>query len=241
VLRISRLEDRGLIERVSHEPQPWQEMIQQAYGGEERYRLMPLLRLTSIRPSAEREDQARSRTHEIQWFRSVGRRAKALPNGPGQIPWRFRLANLLVLPFVWLLRGEPGELEEQLMHLWDRQGVRPPAEVWLTFQKSRWLYVPFGYTIGTVLVVIGAWYLGSAIREGEAAVGLVTLACWATALLTFQLSVRQRAWWLWLLGLHGQETTEMTWTWRLARWFGLRKPVGKTATVPRTARDPSSQ
>ena len=71
--------------------------------------------------------------------------------------------------------------------------------------------------------------------------GLVTLACWATALLTFQLSVRQRAWWLWLLGLHGQETTELTWTWRLARWFGLRKPVGKTATVPRTARAPSSQ
>jgi len=240
-LRISRLEDRGLLERVSHEPRPWQEMIQQAYGGEERYRLMPLFRLIDIHTSEGSHDQIRSGAEEVQWFRAVGRRAKALPNGPGQIPWRFRLANLLVLPFVWLLRGEPGELEEQLIHLWDRQGVRPPAEVWLTFQKSRWLYVPFGYTIGTVLVVIGAWYLGSAIREGEAAVGLVTLACWATALLTFQLSVRQRAWWLWLLGLHGQETTELKWTWRLARWFGLRKPVGKTATVPRTARAPSSQ
>ena len=132
---------------------------------------------------------------------------------------------------MWLLRGEPGELEEQLTHLWDRQGVRPPAEVWLTFQKSRWLYVPFGYTIGAVLVAIGAWYLGSAIREGEAAVGLVTLACWATALLTFQLSVRQRAWWLWLLGLHGQETTELRWTWRVARLFGLHQPSDQTETL----------
>ena len=43
-----------------------------------------------------------------------------------------------------LQKNEVGELEEQLMRLWDRQGVRPPAEVWLTFQKSRWLYVPFG-------------------------------------------------------------------------------------------------
>jgi len=241
VLRISRLEDRGLIERVSQEPQPWQEMIQQAYGGEERYRLMPLFRLIDIQTSEGSHDRIRSGAEEVQWLRAVGRRAKALPNGPGQIPWRFRLANLLVLPFVWLLRGEPGELEEQLMHLWDRQGLRPPAEAWLTFQKSRWLYVPFGYTIGTVLVVIGAWYLGSAIREGEVAVGLVTLACWATALLTFQLSVRQRAWWLWLLGIHGQETTELKWTWRLARWFGLRRPAGKAAMVSRTARAPSSQ
>ncbi|MEJ2737342.1 MAG: AAA family ATPase [Anaerolineae bacterium] len=238
-LRITRLEGRGLIERVSQEPQPWQTMIQQTYGGEERYRLMPLFRLIDIQTSEGSHDQIRSGAEEVRWLRAVGRRARARPNGPGQIPWRFRLANLLVLPFVWLLRGEPGELEEQLMHLWDRQGVRPPAEVWLTFQKSRWLYVPFGYTIGTVLVVIGAWYLGSAIREGEAVVGLVTLACWATALLTFQLSVRQRAWWLWLLGLHGQETTELKWTWRLARWFGLRKPAGNTATVPRTARGPS--
>jgi transcriptional regulator with XRE-family HTH domain len=240
VLRIGRLEDRGLLERVTEELPPWQEMIRQAYGGEERYRLMPLLRLLSIEPCQGSAEPVRSGTNDIKWLRAIERRAKALPSGPGQIPWRFRLANLLVLPFVWLLRGEPGELEEQLVHLWDRQGLRPPAEVWLTFQKSRWLYVPFGYTIGAILIVMGAWYLGSAIREGDAGLSLVTLACWAMALLTFQLSVRQRAWWLWLLGLHGQETTELRWTWRVARLFGLRRPADWATAVARKAGVPSS-
>jgi DNA-binding XRE family transcriptional regulator len=235
-VRLSRLEARALIERVTEEPPPWQEMIQEAYGGQERYRLIPLLRLMGLRPSGGHAERVRPGAEEIRWLRAVERRAKALPIGPGQIPWRFRLANLLVLPCVWLLRGEPGELEEHLVRLWDRQGLHPPAEVWLAFQKSRWLYMPFGYTLGALLVVMGAWYLGSAIHEGEAALGLVTLACWATALLTFQMSVRQRAWWLWLLGLHGQETTELRWTWRVARLFGLRRPTDHTAILSWKAR-----
>ena len=60
----------------------------------------------------------------------------------------------------------------------------------------------------------------------------ITLACGAVALLTFQLGVRQRAWWLWLLGLYGEDTVELRWTWRVAGWFGLRKQEAHAALKP---------
>ena len=120
------------------------EMIQQAYGGQERYRLMPLLRLIDVESSGDKEEQAQTGTGEIGWLQAIERRAKALPIGPGQVPWQFRLANPFVLPLSWLRQRDSGRLEERLMNLWKRQGLHPPAEVWLTFQKSRWSYVSFG-------------------------------------------------------------------------------------------------
>jgi len=227
-LRISRLEDRGLIERVGQEPQPWQEMIQQAYGGQERYRLMPLLRLIDIESSGGQAERDQPDAEDIKWLQAIERRAKALPIGPGQIPWQSRLANLFVLPVAWLLRRDSGRLEERLMNLWNRQGLHPPAEVWLTFQKSRWSYVSFGYAIGVFLLLLGGWYLVNAFREGNVAWILVTLPAWGCALPTVYLFIRQRAWWLWLLGLHGQETAQLRWTWRAVRLFGLRQPLDQT-------------
>ena len=53
----------------------------------------------------------------------------------------------------------------------------------------------------------------------------MTLLAWASALPAVYLFIRQRAWWLWLLGLHGQETTELRWTWRAARLLGLCRPL----------------
>ena len=122
-LRISRLQDRGLIERVSQEPQPWQAMIQQAYGGEERYRLMPLLRLINIESPDRQAERAQPGAGDVKWLQAIERRAKVLPMGPAQIPWQYRLANLLALPVAWLLRRDTGRLEERLMNLWNRQGM----------------------------------------------------------------------------------------------------------------------
>jgi hypothetical protein len=223
VLRISRLEDRGLIERVSREPRPWQDMIETAYGGQERYRLMPLLRIIDVESSGDEEKKAQAETGDIGWLQAIERRAKALPIGPEQVPWQFRLANLFVLPLAWLRRRDSGHLEERLMNLWKRQGLHPPAEVWLTFQKSRWSYVSFGYALGVFLLLLGAWHLGTAFREGDAAWAFVALLAWALALPAVYLFIRQRAWWLWLLGLCGEETTELKWTKWLARRFGMPK------------------
>lgn len=231
VLRISRLEDRGLIEQVSQEPQPWQEMIQHAYGGEERYRLMPLLRLIDIESSREQGERAQSRAEDIKWLRIIERRTKVLPIGPRQIPWQFRLANLFVLPVTWLLQRDSGRLEERLMNLWNRQGLHPPAEVWLTFQKSRWTYLSFGYALGVFMLLLGSWYLKTAFQEGDALWILVTMFAWVSALLTVYLFIRQRAWWLWLLGLQGQETTELRWTRRVAGLLGLRQPSDQTVSL----------
>ncbi len=240
-VRISRLEARALIERVTGEPPPWQAMIQQAYGGQERYRLMPLLRLMGFQPPGGQAEQAHSGAEEIKWLQAIERRAKALPIGPGQIPGQFRLANLFVLPAAWLLRRDSGRLEERLMNLWNRQGLHPPAEVWLTFQKSRWAYLSFGYAIGVFLLLLGGWYLATAFREGDATWVFVALPAWACALPTVYLFIRQRAWWLWLLGLHGQETTELQWTWRVAGLFGLRRPSDQTAILRWKTSPPSSQ
>jgi len=216
-LRISRLEDRGMIERVSQEPPPWQQMIERAYGGEERYRLMPLFRLIDVQSPGGHEEHARSSAEEIRWLQAIERRAKALPIGPGQIPWQF-------------MRRDSGRLEERLVNLWNRQGLHPPAEVWLTFQRSRWAYLPFGYAAGVVLLLLGASYLMRGFRE-DAGWFLVALSAWAISLPTLYLSVKQRAWWLWLLGLHGQDTTELRWTWRVARLLGLRKPTDPMAIL----------
>jgi hypothetical protein len=241
VLRISRLEDRGLIERVSQEPQPWQEMIQRAYGGEERYRLMPLLRLLDIRSLGGQAEHAPSNAEEIRRLRDIECRAKALPIGPGQIPWQFRLANLFVLPVAWLLRRDSGRLEERLVNLWNRQGLHPPAEVWLTFQKSRWTYLSFGYALGVFMLLLGGWYLKTAFQEGDALWILVSLFAWVSALPTVYLFIRQRASWLWLLGLHGQETTELKWTWRVARFFGLHQPSDQMEILSWKTGPPSLQ
>jgi hypothetical protein len=241
LLRIRRLEDRGLIERVNQEPQPWQEMIRRAYGGQERYRLMPLLRLMDVEPPGEATEHALYYTDDIKRLQTIERRAKALPIGPGQIPWQFRLANLFVLPVAWLLRRHSGRLEERLMNLWNRQGLHPPAEVWLTFQKSRWSYLSFGYATALFLLLLGGWYLRSALQEGDPAWALVAVLAWASALPTAYLFIRQRAWWLWLLGLHGQETTELRWTWRLARLFGLRRPSDQTEILSWNTHPPHSQ
>ena len=174
-------------------------------------------------------------------MRAIERRARALPIGPGQIPWQFRLANLFVLPAAWLLRRDSGRLEERLMNLWNRQGLHPPAEVWLSFQKSRWAYLSFGYAIGVFLLLLGAWYLWAAFREGDATWAFVALLAWACALQTVYLFIKQRAWWLWLLGLHGQETTELQWTWSVARLFGLRRPLDQVAILSWKASPPSPQ
>jgi hypothetical protein len=240
-VRISRLEARALIERVTEEPPPWQEMIQQAYGGQERYRLIPLLRVMGLQPPGGLAEQAQLGAEDIKWLRAIERRARALPIGPGQIPWQFRLANLFVLPAAWLLRRDSGRLEERLMNLWNRQGLHPPAEVWLSFQKSRWAYLSFGYAIGVFLLLLGAWYLWTAFRDGDATWGFVALLAWACALPTVYLFIRQRAWWLWLLGLHGQETTELQWTWRVAGLFGLHKPLDQTAILSWRTSPPSPQ
>jgi transcriptional regulator with XRE-family HTH domain len=240
-VRISRLEARALIERVTEEPPPWQEMIQHAYGGQERYRLTPLLRLMGLQPSGGQAEPVQPGTEDIKWLQAIERRAKALPIGPGQIPWQFRLANLFVLPVAWLLRRVSGRLEERLINLWNRQGLHPPAEAWLTFQKSRWTYLPFGYAIGVFLLLLGAWYLWTAFHEGDATWVFVALLAWACALPTVYLFIRQRAWWLWLLGLHGQETTELRWTWRVAGLLGLREPSNQMAILSWKARAHSSQ
>jgi hypothetical protein len=239
-LRISRLEDRGLIERVGQEPPPWQQMIERAYGGEERYRLMPLFRLIDVQSPRGHEDHAQSSAEEIKWLQAIERRAKALPIGPRQIPWQFRLANLFVLPVAWLLRRDSGRLEERLMNLWKRQGLHPPAEVWLTFQKSRWSYLSFGYALGVFLLLLGGWYLRNAFREEDALWILVSLFAWVSALPTVYLFIRQRAWWLWLLGLHGQETTELKWTWRVARFLGLHQPSDQMEILSWKTRTPST-
>lgn len=230
-LRISRLEDRGLIERVTQEPQPWQAMIQQAYGGEERYRLMPLLRLINIESPDGQAERAQPGAGDIKWLQAIERRAKALPIGPAQIPWQYRLANLLALPVAWILRRDTGRLEERLMNLWNRQGTHPPAEVWLAFQKSRWTYLPLGYVTAVCLILVGAWYLVEAFREADAALSLVTLISWVSAALTLHVTIQRRAWWLWLLSLHGQETAESKWTWQLAKLFGLRVDPKRAADL----------
>jgi hypothetical protein len=225
------LEDRGLIERVTQEPQPWQAMIQQAYGGEERYRLIPLLRLINIDSSDGQAERAQPGAGDIKWLRAIERRAKALPMGPAQIPWQYRLANLLALPVAWILRRDSGRLEERLMNLWNRQGTHPPAEVWLAFQKSRWTYLPLGYVTAVCLILVGVWYLVEAFREAEAALSLVTLISWVSAGLTLHVTIQRRAWWLWLLSLHGQETEESKWTWQLAKLFGLRADPRRAADL----------
>jgi transcriptional regulator with XRE-family HTH domain/adenylate kinase family enzyme len=230
-LRIGRLEDRGLIERVSQEPQPWQAMIQQAYGGEERYRLMPLLRLIDIESYGGQAERAQPGAGDIKWLQAIERRAKALPMGPAQIPWQYRLANLWALPVAWLQRRDTGRLEERLMNLWNRQGMHPPAEVWLAFQKSRWTYLPLGYVTAVCLILVGAWYLVEAFREADAALSLVTLISWVSAALTLHVTIQRRAWWLWLLSLHGQETAESKWTWQLAKLLGLRADPKRAADL----------
>lgn len=230
-LRIGRLENRGLIERVSQEPQPWQAMIQQAYGGEERYRLMPLLRLISIDSASGQAERAQPGAGDIKWLQAIERRAKALPMGPAQIPWQYRLANLLALPVAWFLRRDTGGLEERLMNLWNRQGTHPPAEVWLAFQKSRWTYLPLGYVTAVCLILVGAWYLVEAFREADVALSIVTLISWVSAGLTLHVTIQRRAWWLWLLSLHGQETAESKWTWQLAKLFGLRADPKRAADL----------
>jgi hypothetical protein len=40
------------------------------------------------------------------------------------------------------------------------------------------------------------------------------------------LFIRQRAWWLWLLVLHGQETAELKWTWRIGQTFRAAQALG---------------
>jgi transcriptional regulator with XRE-family HTH domain len=230
-LRIGRLEDRGLIERVSQEPQPWQAMIQQAYGGEERYRLMPLLRLINIESADGQAERAQPGAGDIKWLRAIERRAKALPMGPAQIPWQYRLANLLALPVAWILRRDTGRLEQRLMNLWNQQGTHPPVEVWLAFQKSRWTYLPLGYVTAVCLILVGVWYLVEALREADAALSLVTLISWVSAGLTLHVTIQRRAWWLWLLSLHGQETAESKWTWQLAKLLGLRADPKRAADL----------
>jgi hypothetical protein len=60
----------------------------------------------------------------------------------------------------------------------------------------------------------------------------VAVMAWATTVLAFYMSIYQRTWWLWLLSLHGQETTELAWTWRVARLIGLRRPEGQATDSP---------
>ena len=69
----------------------------------------------------------------------------------------------------------------------------------------------------------------------------MALLAWACALQTVYLFIRQWAWWLWLLGLHRQETTELRWTWRVARLFGLRKPSDQMEILSWKTNPPSSQ
>lgn len=237
-MRLNRLAARALIEPVTEEPWPWQEAIAQAYGGQERYRLIPPLAILPLEGDSTHGMTVPDDTKALQ---AISRRARALPIGPRQIPLRFQIANLLALPAAWLFRRDTNRLEDRLVDLWTRQGLPPPAEVWLTFQKSRWSYLPFGYVLGVLLLLIGGWYLGTAFREGDSLWALVTLLAWVSALSTVYLFIRQRAWWLWLLDLHGQETTELAWTWHVARLFGLRRPSDRMEMLSWKTDPPSLQ
>jgi DNA-binding XRE family transcriptional regulator len=125
-VRISRLEDRALIERVAGEPWPWQDWIQRAFGGQERYRLMPLLRLINIQPDEQPAKPSRFRSEEIRWLLAVDRRFKTSPFGPAQVPFRFALANFLIGIPLWYFDQDTPKLEERLLDLWNRQGLPPP-------------------------------------------------------------------------------------------------------------------
>ncbi len=70
-----------------------------------------------------------------------------------------------------------------------------------------------------------------ALREADAALSLVTLVAWVSAVLTLHVTIQRRAWWLWLLSLHGQETAELKWTWQLAKLFGLRGDPKRSADL----------
>jgi hypothetical protein len=224
-VRLTRLEDRALIEQVSGEPRPWQGWIEQSFGGQERYRLMPLLRLIDLQPERQEKGESRFELKNVRWLQGVERRAK-ISFGPRQVPLRFVLANLIIGLPAWLLNKDTDKLEERLLDFWNRQGIAPPAEVWLAFQKTRWLYLPMRWFGVLMFALTGAQFAFLAPQPGEAFwMNVVTAAlAWLVTALIFYMSVYQRMWWLWLLTLHGQETTELKWTWRVARLFGLRKP-----------------
>jgi hypothetical protein len=52
---------------------------------------------------------------------------------------------------------------------------------------------------------------------------------------------RQRAWWLWLRGRHGQETNALRWTWRVGGVFGLGKALDQTEILSWRANPPPPQ
>ncbi|MBN1815662.1 MAG: AAA family ATPase [Anaerolineae bacterium] len=238
--RLNHVAARAFTEPVTEEPWPWQEAITRAYGSQGRYRLIPPLAVLTPQADDKAGAPPKSAQDEIAELRPIVHRAKELPIGPQQIPLRFQLANVVALPAAWLFRHDVKQLEERILDLWTRQGLHPPAEIWLAFQKGRWSHLSFGYAVGIVLLLMGGAYLRNAFQDREITWVVMTFVVWLLAVPAVYLSIRQRAWWLWLLGLHGQETTELRWTWRVARLFGLRQPSDQMALLSWKRIPPSS-
>jgi hypothetical protein len=227
---LGELLTHSVVERVEAEPWPWQDLIEWAYKGQERYRLSPLIRLTRSQPDETPRWYDRHGCRGALWRWKIAQRSQSLSLGPRKASWQTQLRIWAFLWALFMLEGwwNRPDLEERLSGLWEGRGLLPPAEVWLHLKRFDWLdgSTRNSLLIAGISVVFVLSGLGLLLFDSSALppllVAMLDMLTVAGLLWLWKLPTRQQAWLLLLLGLYEPELKEVQWMLRLAERFGLR-------------------